>query len=526
MKSIRTLILGVLSILLATGLSAQDFDGYKYVYVKPLIYENNAVDIYGLCEQVKNMLSQKGLKMISESERDDPASKEMVYAVLDCIITHTNNFDNDNKVNVKFTNMTGLEVWSSEKVAGGSNLKTSLSRAMSQILKDLNRIKYKYDPLMTPKPFAKKTVRMDWKNPKPEWDEDAVRTYLDTCKNLDPIEGIYKSTQNERTKYFRIGIVRDRFNYKAVILETNSPLWEEGEIKCTFEPASAGQYSVTWYMNNKRRMDVFGELKNNGLLEIRISNDTRTYQYFLKIYPTMGAASPSSLQPSPSSPPQTSVSNKMWTPTVYGTGFFISKDGFVATNYHVVKGAKAINVDVLDEKTGSYVRYTADVVTNDPDNDIAIIRINDSDFKPFEHIPYTIETNANIGADVFTIGFPLSASIMGRNFKVTNGIVSAKTGLNDNIKVYQITVPIQSGNSGGPLFNKDGNIIGITSSGINRRLVDVENVNYAVKSLYLLSAINSLHTFSALPDTPTLKGKSLEEQIQVLKFYVCRILVK
>ena len=122
---------------------------------------------------------------------------------------------------------------------------------------------------------------------------------------------------------------------------------------------------------------------------------------------------------------------------------------------------------------------------------------------------------------------------MGNNFKVTNGIISAKTGVGDDVRHYQITVPIQSGNSGGPLFNKDGNVVGLTTSSLSEEYVNeksikptrIENVNYAVKSLYLLAAINALPSFDGLTSNNGLEGKTLEEQIDVLKNYICLILV-
>lgn len=495
-------------------MSAQELDGYKYVYVNPLTYEDDVDDMYGLEAQVKASLMKKGFTLITAEEREVPESKEMVYAVLDCKITHTTFPKSQNKVSILLSDLTGRGVWSAESWSGGNTLQSSLKRAAIRVLMLLEKLPYRYDPSQTPKPFVKKKMKMDWKEPKPEWNEDAVRAYLDTCPNLDPIEGIYKSTQNDRTKYYRIGVVKDGLKYRAYILETDSPLWEAGEVKCTFEPASSGLYSVTWYMSNKRRMDVFGKLYTNGLLEIGISDDTQTSQSFLRIYPQMSKTRYSSETPSKN--PRTVKGN--------GTGFFISCNGFLATNNHVVKDVKELGVMVLDQGTGTYKEYKAEIVSTDPANDIAIIRINDPSFQSFGSLPYTIETNANIGASVFTIGFPYGGENgMGNNYKVTNGIISAKTGLGDDVRYYQISAPIQPGNSGGPLFNKDGNIIGLTT----RSLVGerVENVHYAIKALYLLTAINSMHSFGDLPDISLLANKELEDQIKDLRFYVCQILV-
>ena len=144
---------------------------------------------------------------------------------------------------------------------------------------------------------------------------------------------------------------------------------------------------------------------------------------------------------------------------------------------------------------------------------MAIIKINDSGFIPFKSIPYSIDTKIGIGADVFTIGFPLNA-VMGTNYKVTNGIISAKTGINDDTRYYQMTVPIQPGNSGGPLLNSQGNIVGITSATLNGQAIstNVQNVNYSIKALYLLNAINSIPAIEELPERSTMSEMNLEQK--------------
>jgi S1-C subfamily serine protease len=95
-----------------------------------------------------------------------------------------------------------------------------------------------------------------------------------------------------------------------------------------------------------------------------------------------------------------------------------------------------------------------------------------------------------------------------------------------DITSYQIQVPIQPGNSGGPLFDFKGNLIGITSSGINRELNLTENVNYAIKSSYLLSLVDVLPEIISLPSSTQLASKKLTEQIKVLSDYVVLIKVK
>lgn len=204
-----------------------------------------------------------------------------------------------------------------------------------------------------------------------------------------------------------------------------------------------------------------------------------------------------------------------------GSGFFISTDGLIATNSHVIQGARKIEVNISNE-SGRF-GYIAEVIFDSPQNDVAVLKINDSKFKKLNSLPYGISTNVEVGEKVFTIGYPLN-SIMGENYKVTDGIISSKTGPADDEKYYQISVPIQPGNSGGPLFNKDGNIIGITTATLNSKALNIQtqNVNYAIKGVYLL---NKNNVVPLLPKS-TLANKQLFEQVKVLKNYVCLIKVE
>ena len=125
---------------------------------------------------------------------------------------------------------------------------------------------------------------------------------------------------------------------------------------------------------------------------------------------------------------------------------------------------------------------------------------------------------------MFALGYPM-ADIMGQEVKFTDGKISARTGIQGDATVYQISVPIQPGNSGGPLFDYDGNLVGITSSGLNRDL-QTENVNYAIKSSYLNALIDVLPIRLNIPNDITIRNKSLTEKIKILDDYVALILIK
>ena len=205
-----------------------------------------------------------------------------------------------------------------------------------------------------------------------------------------------------------------------------------------------------------------------------------------------------------------------------GSGFFISRTGHIATNYHVVDGMTKFQVEYYQE--GKKYSFPAKIIATDPNNDMAIIRIDHKDFTTIPEIPYKFATKTKeVGTDVFTLGYPLTF-IMGEEIKYTRGEISAKSGFQGDIRTYQISVPITNGNSGGPLFDYDGNIVGITSSGLRKDIAD--NVNYAIKAIYLQTLIDACQENIELPTGIDLTGKSKPEIIKALQGFVVLIKVK
>ena len=105
---------------------------------------------------------------------------------------------------------------------------------------------------------------------------------------------------------------------------------------------------------------------------------------------------------------------------------------------------------------------------------------------------------------------------MGEEIKLTNGIISSKSGFQGDVSTYQITAPIQPGNSGAPLFDKNGSLIGIVSS----KHKNTDNVAYAIKSVYLKNLIESLPLKYKLPMKNLLIGVELSGQVKKIKNYV------
>ena len=118
----------------------------------------------------------------------------------------------------------------------------------------------------------------------------------------------------------------------------------------------------------------------------------------------------------------------------------------------------------------------------------------------------------------------MALSKMGKEIKITDGIISSKSGYNGDITSYQITAPIQGGNSGGPLFDDKGNFIGINSSKLKSDFA--ENVAYSIKSSYVLNLIDVLPKSIDLPSSTKLQSLPLTEQIKEISKYVVLVKVK
>ena len=206
-----------------------------------------------------------------------------------------------------------------------------------------------------------------------------------------------------------------------------------------------------------------------------------------------------------------------------GSGIIISKNGYIITNNHVIKDANEIEIEVIinDEVQ----KLSAQVVQQDVRNDLAIIKVVDVNFDKFSNINYNFKTrSSDVGTKIYTYGYPKALTGMGKEIKITEGIISSKSGVMGDITTYQITAPIQGGNSGGPLFDEKANLIGINSSKFNSE--NTENVNYSIKSSYVMNLIDVLPKSIDLPSSTKLQSLPLTEQIKEISKYVVLIKVK
>ena len=159
-----------------------------------------------------------------------------------------------------------------------------------------------------------------------------------------------------------------------------------------------------------------------------------------------------------------------------GSGIAIGTK-LIATNHHVVDGATNLAIYFPDTDK----EYRAEVVTVDETHDLAVVKVVDPNFNGFNNIKYGFKSEVeDVGMGVFVLGYPL-VQTMGTEIKLTTGVVSSRSGFQGDQSQYQISAPVQPGNSGGPLFNDNGELIGIVSA----KHTEAENVSYGVKLSHL-----------------------------------------
>jgi S1-C subfamily serine protease len=172
------------------------------------------------------------------------------------------------------------------------------------------------------------------------------------------------------------------------------------------------------------------------------------------------------------------VSDEFFQGASLGTAWPLAS-GFIVTNSHVVAGSRKI---ALLDQTGA--KFAAWPVLRDDVNDLVFLQVDEPQKLPAA-LPLA-EARTRLGSSVFTIGFP-RIDVMGKTPKLSNGVISGLQGLRDDPCSYQTTVPIQPGNSGGPIFNLNGEVVGIVSSMVGIRdeasgaISQLPNISCAIK---------------------------------------------
>lgn len=198
------------------------------------------------------------------------------------------------------------------------------------------------------------------------------------------------------------------------------------------------------------------------------------------------------------------------------TGFLLSADGYVVTNHHVISDADSIH---LQNSNGE--SFKTRVIHTDPTADLAILQITDTAFRKMRPTPYVFKkSTSELGEDVYTLGFPRDEAVYGQ------GYLSSMSGYSGDTSAYQISIPLNPGNSGGPLLDSKGNLIGIISG----KQAGLDGTSFAIKTKTLLESISEIPEDSLdqqlnLTRKNYLVGLPRTEQVKLIQDYVFMVKV-
>jgi len=201
-----------------------------------------------------------------------------------------------------------------------------------------------------------------------------------------------------------------------------------------------------------------------------------------------------------------------------GTGFLIDGKGYLVTNAHVVANATAVRV-----QNNKGQEFNTKIIHIDNNSDLAFLKIDDENFKPFSSLPYGIsKVSGDLGEQIFTLGYPRDEIVYGE------GYMSATTGFEGDTLACQIAVAANPGNSGGPVLDKNGEVIGVLST----RQIQAQGAVFAIKSKSIFKALDEIKNDSTIikndsaisyikiSPVSSVKGLERTQQIKKIQDYI------
>ena len=337
-------------------------------------------------------------------------------------------------------------------------------------------------------------------HPKTSWNENKLKTHW-LADGFDPLEGIYEnfSAATKTSAKYTLALKKEANGYNLIYLSgLDNLIWKVGDLKASLsETAKPNLFKVKWYMSNKAPNENLFISFESGFMKIVWSNPngTKYIQQYLKLYPT-------------------AKSYKTISSVSSGTGFALSSDGFIVTNQHIINNKKTIRIRGVNDDFS--ITYSAKVIIEDKNNNIAILKIEDTNFEGLGTVPYTFKNlKLALGEEVYCLGY-FEGAKKGDEIKLTRSMISSNTGFQGDITTNQINTLVEFGNSGGPLLNLQGKIVGI----INTKLSNGKNASYAIKINYLMNLIHMVDSEIKLPNLNLISSKNFSSQVQQVKEFV------
>lgn len=262
-----------------------------------------------------------------------------------------------------------------------------------------------------------------------------------------------------------------------------------GEKHCCGLVKNVVQSMIHTDINSKYYANKYSSLYNsedfnvhelNNFVHNRIQNNAQRYEIGQQAYSKCMNAGFKFCRNPISIDPNKSKGSQSWS----GSGFIISENGYILTNEHVAGNCQKIMVHPMNME--------AKLMAKDANIDLAVLKI-EGNFK--DYAIFSVNT-AILGEEVVAAGFPYK-QVLSSSIKISTGIISSLAGVRNDKKVVQITAPIQPGNSGGPLIDFYGNVVGVVVSKLNSKLMykvmdDIpQNVNFAIKAKYAKRFLNN-----------------------------------
>jgi V8-like Glu-specific endopeptidase len=195
-----------------------------------------------------------------------------------------------------------------------------------------------------------------------------------------------------------------------------------------------------------------------------------------------------------------------------GTGFLVNNDGYIVTNRHVIERSKELIVSFTI--SGKKVEREAELIGYSTFDDLAIIKVDVKNLFTAS-MPYSFKKEQlSLGTKIYTLGYP-DPSYMGTNIKLTDGLVNATTGFQDSESEYQISAPIQGGNSGSPMFDVEGFVRGVIVASYTAG----QNVNYSIKGQKLIDLLDE-YKIKYLTNDPTV---TFNTNLNAIQSRICMI---
>jgi len=311
-------------------------------------------------------------------------------------------------------------------------------------------------------------------------------------RSVDPrdIEGIWRFSDGN----YEIAIVRNKDRtiapgdeYIGIILDSKVIGWSAGKVKLTLNDGGRGRYSGSYYggAGTIQNLSYYRTAEDRIEMVIRVNDSVQIGNNALHYDRNQRIAMSRSRGPevAVATPPTRGESRGGSS----GSGFFIGQ-GLIATNQHVVDTTPQVFVE-FDGR-----RETGKVLVTDPANDLALIQLNGSDAARIVHTCFDLSTpnQAAVGDRIYAMGFPLVGDLT-KELRITEGIVNALSGLNNARHVFQMSAQIQPGNSGGPVVDALGRLVGVSVSSaddvhfLRKDGTVPQNINFAIKNSYLLA---------------------------------------